>query len=253
MKVTVSSGETELGSDDARLDGKFTPAVERAKASVGFELTEQTVITVSVSKESGADPVLSWIGIAQALPNTITTQEGITASVNEAYEGETVTLNGNFAKYSLFVKDENGTLSEVTYNDDGTASFTMPKKAVSITGLVNTDTTTYVVPDSIERVLADGSSDSRNFFIRYGLGLGMTFTIPEGTYTGAKLNFIRQNTAGGQLTNIYDQTEDGFSYVNGEGYIAQYGGGSQTELDLNTKPASGEYKLLFAYDTTDPV
>ena len=250
MKVTVSSGETELGSEDARLDGKSTPAVERAKASVGFELTEQTVITVSVSKESGADPVLSWIGIAQALPNTITAQEGIAASVNEAYEGENVTLSGNFAKYSLFVKDENGALSEVTYNDDGTASFTMPKKAVSITGLVNTDTTTYVVPDSIERVLADGSSDSRNFFIRYGLGLGMTFNIPEGTYTGAKLNFIRQNTAGGQLTNIYDQTEDGFSYVNGEGYIAQYGGGSQTELDLNAKPASGEYKLLFAYDAS---
>ena len=78
----------------------------------------------------------------------------------------------------------------------------------------------------------------------------MTFDIPEGEYTSAALNFIRQNTAPGQLTNVYDQTESGFSYVNGEGYIAQYNGNSQTDLAFSEVPTSGEYKILLAYDAS---
>ena len=126
----------------------------------------------------------------------------------------------------------------------------MPKRAVNITGLVNTDTTVYVVPDTIERVRGGSETDNRNYFIAGNRALGMTFDIPEGEYTSAALNFIRQNTAPGQLTNVYDQTESGFSYVNGEGYIAQYNGNSQTDLAFSEVPTSGEYKILLAYDAS---
>ena len=258
VKVTDSEG-VQLGeTGTATLNGQADPQILRAKTSVGFTLNETEVITVSISKAGGADPLLSWIGIAQALPQTIAAQDGITATAPEeyvegavtAYEGDTVTVSGNFAKNSLFVTDENGELSTVTYNDDGTASFTMPKRPVHITGLVNTDTTTYVAPDTIERVRGGSETDNRNYFIAGNRALGMTFTIPEGEYTSAALNFIRQNTAPGQLTNVYDQTESGFSYVNGEGYIAQYSGNSQTDLALSEIPTSGKYKLLLAYDAS---
>ena len=250
VTVTNAAGET-LGSADAALNAQADPQVLRDKVEIGFELTEQTVINISVSKANNQDPVLSWIGIAQALPQAITAQEGITASMSEAYEGETVTLSGNFAKNSLFVTDENGELSEVTYNEDGTASFTMPKKAVSVTGLVNTDTVTYVVPDTIERVRGGSETDNRNYFIAGNRALGMTFSIPAGTYESAKLHFTRQNSAPGQLTNLYDQTEnESFVYENSDGYIAQYNGNTQTGLELGAVESNGVYKILLAYDSS---
>ena len=96
----------------------------------------------------------------------------------------------------------------------------MPKSSVNVTGLINTDTTIYVVPDKIERV-AGSSTDKRNYYIKDQNALGMTFTIPEGTYKAASMHFVRQNTAPGQKTNIYDQTQSGFSYKNDSGYIVQ--------------------------------
>ena len=69
----------------------------------------------------------------------------------------------------------------------------MPKSSVNVTGLINTDTTIYVVPDKIERV-AGSSTDKRNYYIKDQNALGMTFTIPEGTYKAASMHFVRQNT-----------------------------------------------------------
>lgn len=248
MKITVAdSTGKELGSSTMLIDSKN--GVSDAKAEVGFELTEAAIITVSLSRESGADPVLSWIGIAQALPKTITVQDGVTASKTTAYSGETITLSGNYAPGSLFVNSEDGTAAELTKNDDNTYSFVMPKSSVNVTGLINTDTTIYVVPDKIERV-AGSSTDKRNYYIKDQNALGMTFTIPEGTYKAASMHFVRQNTAPGQKTNIYDQTQSGFSYKNDSGYIVQYNGNTQESLMLNTAPSSGTYKLMFAYDST---
>ena len=260
MSVTVTDAEdVPLGETaTAYLDTSATAELEvsQVKTSVDFELTEEQLITVTIGKaESDQDPVLSWIGIAENVATepetpTITTQEGITASVSSANEGETVTLSGDFAKNSIFVTDQSGVNANVTYNEDGTASFTMPASSVNVAGLVNTNEVEYVVPESIERVNGGEQTDNRNYFIGTDRALGMTFNIPEGKYIGAKLHFIRQNTAPGQTTNVYDQSENGFSYVNGEGYIAQYNGNSQTELAFSEIPDSGEYKILMAYDAS---
>ena len=127
-------------------------------------------------------------------------------------------------------------------------TFVMPRSNVTVSGLVNTESVTYVVPDSVERVRAGSETDDRNYFIAGDRALGVTFDIPDGVYTAAKLHFIRQNSAAGQTTNVYDQTGDEFKYENGLDHIAQYNGGSQTGLELNSIPEPGEYKLLLAYD-----
>lgn len=251
IKVAVKTDDgSELGSAVMTIDSKN--GIDTAKAEVSFELSEETVITVETSKNSGADPVMSWIGISQALPNGINAQDGIKASVQKAYAGETVTLTGSYADGSLFVNDASDALVSLTKNDDGTYSFVMPNSDVSVTGLVNSDTTLYVVPSKIERVRGGSQTDNRNYFIASDRGLGMTFEIPSVSgknVSGAKLHFVRQNTAGGQKTNVYDQTADGFKYVNGSGYIAQYSGGTQNALELNWTPELGaEKKLMLAYD-----
>ncbi len=246
MKVTVSGSDgTELGTGTMTLDSKN--GIDKAEASVSFVLDKADTITVSLSRESGADPVLSWIGIAQALPYAVTAQEGITASLSTAYAGETVTLSGNYAAGSLFVKDESGADVAVTAENDGKYSFVMPKSAVTVTGLINTDTTVYAVPKTVERVRGGSETDNRNYYIKNNCALGMIFDIPgDKTVTAAKLHFVRQNTAPGQKTNVYHQ--DKFEYANGTGYIAQYNGNTQTGLELSELPSAGEYKLLLAYD-----
>ncbi|MGN0242524.1 MAG: hypothetical protein ACI4CT_00535, partial [Lachnospiraceae bacterium] len=72
MKVTVTDAEaTTLGTASVSLDGRYTDETKatmttpRAKSHITIELEEETDITVTLSKESGADPVMSWLGIRE--------------------------------------------------------------------------------------------------------------------------------------------------------------------------------------------
>lgn len=256
MRLTVKSGATELGTATGTINTKDGATQDKAKMTVGFSLETPAEITVSISNASGADPVLSWIGISQATPNTVTAEDGIVPSLTEAYAGDIVTITGNYAANSLFVNGaETGEAVTTTRNEDGTYSFVMPGEPVHITGLVNNETTVYVVP-TIERVRGGEETDNRNYFIQHNKAIGMSFEIPSfdgKTIESAKLTFIRSNTAPKRLTNIYDQSEDGFVYRNDAGYISQYDGASITGLDLGkNSPIGGTYKLLLAYDASVP-
>ena len=61
MKITVSGGGKELASKTFTLGRSDT----RNQQSVKFVVSSDQVVTVSVSKTSGSDPVLSWISILQ--------------------------------------------------------------------------------------------------------------------------------------------------------------------------------------------
>lgn len=220
-------------------DGEYTPA----NVTINAPYNESYVYANGLIKDA-----------ALTTPHSITVQEGITASANKAVSGDKVTLSGNYAGGSLVVKSGEDSIP-VTKDTDGAYSFVMPNNDVSVTGLINTSEKIYVVPKSVERVNGEGQSDTNNYYIHLNRGLGMTFDIPadmgiaaDKEISSVKLHFIRSNTAGGQTTNIYDQTQSGFAYTGGAGYIAQYNGGSVEGQALSGVPGSGEYKLLFAYD-----
>ena len=61
MKITVSAGGKEITNKTFTLGKSDT----RNQQSVKFSLTSTQIVTVSVSKTSGSDPVLSWISILQ--------------------------------------------------------------------------------------------------------------------------------------------------------------------------------------------
>ena len=61
MKIIVSSNGAQIAGKTFTL-GK---ADTRNQQSVKFTLSSKQVVTVSVSKGSGADPVLSWVSILQ--------------------------------------------------------------------------------------------------------------------------------------------------------------------------------------------
>ena len=61
MKITVSADGKQI-ADKTFILGR---ADTRNQQSVKFSLSSDQVVTVSVSRTSGADPVLSWISILQ--------------------------------------------------------------------------------------------------------------------------------------------------------------------------------------------
>ena len=61
MKITVSASGMQIASKSFILGKSDT----RNQQSVKFSLTSTQIISVTVSKTSGSDPVLSWISILQ--------------------------------------------------------------------------------------------------------------------------------------------------------------------------------------------
>ena len=59
MKITVLVDGKEIASGTFTLGKSDT----RNQQSVSFSISSDKVVTVSVSKTSGADPVLSWVSI----------------------------------------------------------------------------------------------------------------------------------------------------------------------------------------------
>lgn len=240
------------------IDNHLYLNVEMDEGSSGNDYYGIRADSVHGAKQAPQASYLPRIELIDAEAHDITTQDGITASAATAEKGETITLTGNYAAGSLFVKSE-GELLDLTRNDNGTYSFTMPNADVDVTGLVNTEDKIFVVADSAERVKTADQNDNNNYYIKKNNGIGLTFTIPDSVIalTGgnktvtAKLHFIRSNGATNQKTNIYKQ--DSFTYVDAagaSGFIAQYGGGSVSSQNLPVPTESGEYKLLIAYDSS---
>ena len=61
MKITVYAGGNTIASKTFTLGQSDT----RNQQNVKFTLSSTQIVTISVSKTSGADPVLSWIAILQ--------------------------------------------------------------------------------------------------------------------------------------------------------------------------------------------
>ena len=59
MKISVLVDKKEIASGTFIL----SKSDKRNQQSVKFSLSNDNVVTISVSKTSGADPVLSWISI----------------------------------------------------------------------------------------------------------------------------------------------------------------------------------------------
>lgn len=183
----------------------------------------------------------------------IEARSGITVD-EKAVPGTVVTISAvDIVANSLLVKNvANNSVVEITDKGSGEYTFVMPESDVSITGLVNTENRIYVVPTSVTAINSTGET-ANNYYIKGDHALGMTFeipTLPTGkTIDSVSLHFTRQNYAGGQTTNIYDQTS-GFVYKDDSGYIAQYSGNTIAAQKLSSTPVAGAYKLLLAYDSS---
>ena len=240
-----------------KVDDKLYFNIERAEQVSGQAGNDYFAIPSAQAdngKKATKAEYLPKLIISEPTYYNIEARSGITVD-EKAVASTTVTVSApDIVANSLIVKNvTNNSVVEITDKGSGEYTFVMPESDVSISGLVNTENRIYVVPISVQAVNAAGNA-TNNYYIKDDHALGMTFeipTLPTGkVIDSVSLHFTRQNSAGGQTTNIYDQTSGGFAYKNDSGYIAQYNGGTIAAQKLSSTPSAGTYKLLLAYDST---
>lgn len=119
---------------------------------------------------------------AYAEGNSVVTDNGITASVQNAEAGETVTLElpEGYVEGSLVIsykdsEDKTDIPENIEKQSDGSYSFTMPDHDVQASCLVNTEADKYIVV---------GTTSS--YYVRNDNTLEVSFDVPEGEYSSAE-------------------------------------------------------------------
>lgn len=267
MSGSAYAGNVYLDGSSISVDGKFTASGARAvvtpsEYTEGFVVAEYAAgLTPSKNDfelaENGeseyylkADGQRLVITAEAPAVYEITDSQNI-VSAESCEEGAEVIVEGaSIAENSVTVYDSTNNISVNVENmGGGRYAFIMPSGKAEVTALINTDDTAYIVASKAERVNDESNTDTNNYYIKGGLGLGMSFTVPddERTIKRAELFFTRQNTAASQKTNVY--ITDEYIYNNGDGYILQYNGGTLSGAEIPVA-SSGEYKLMFTYDSS---
>lgn len=268
MSGSAYAGNVYLADSKINVTDKFTTSgthavITPSEYTEGFVVAEYASgLTPSkndfeLAKDGETEYYLKADGqnlvITATAPQTyeITDTQNI-VSEEKSEEGTEITVTGaDIADNSVVVYDTtNNAPVTVTKTDDGKYTFIMPSGNVEVTALINTDECRYIVASQSVRVNDSSNTDKNNYYVKDGLGLGMSFTVPEDekTIKSASLYFTRQNTAAPQLTNIY--ITDEYTYNNGAGYVMQYNGGTINGAELSGIKTAGEYKLMFTYDSS---
>lgn len=116
--------------------------------------------------------------------NSVVTDNGITASVQNAEAGETVELElpEGYVEGSLVIsykdsEDKTDIPENIEKQSDGSYSFTMPDYNVYASCLVNTDA---------DKLIVVGTTSS--YYVRNDNTLEVSFDVPEGEYSSAEAN-----------------------------------------------------------------
>ncbi|MGN0242773.1 MAG: hypothetical protein ACI4CT_01785, partial [Lachnospiraceae bacterium] len=213
MKVTVTDAEaTTLGTASVTLNGKYTDENEtimttpRAKSDITIKLTEETDITVTLSKESGADPVMSWIGICKIVAEKdlgflgyTTVLAGLPEKVTIEGIEQTVTWEQSIRELELYETAELTGISE-----DGSMVIA----------------TMEVYPDNLRYFVDCGDSDTTPFDSVKALSSDLLNTVGDQIYDDTKtwgitstLDTDYKALSGSAVTLAGDKYQTGYSMV----------------------------------------
>lgn len=142
---------------------------------------------------------------AYAEGNSVVTDNGITASVQNAEAGETVTLElpEGYVEGSLVIsykdsEDKTDIPENIEKQTDGSYSFTMPDHDVQASCLVNTDA---------DKLIVVGTTSS--YYVRKDNTLEVSFDVPEGVKAEVVPLMAPYELIESELIDIDGMTKDG--------------------------------------------